>query len=97
MTKLTDGELRLFLEEQDGWKHLGNAIHKEFTFPGFTGAIGFVNRVADLAQAAGHHPDIEIHYNRVVISLSTHDEGGVTEKDVELASGIDAASDTAGD
>ena len=96
MTKLTDGELRLFLDDQGGWKHLGNAIHKDFTFPGFTGAIGFVNRVADLAEAAGHHPDIEIHYNRVVISLSTHDEGGVTEKDVELAVSIDAATDTGG-
>jgi 4a-hydroxytetrahydrobiopterin dehydratase len=96
MTKLTDGELRLFLDEQDAWKHLGNAIHKEFRFPGFSGAIAFVNRVAELAEAAGHHPDIEIHYNRVVISLSTHDEGGVTEKDVELAGSIDAATDTAG-
>jgi 4a-hydroxytetrahydrobiopterin dehydratase len=96
MTKLTDGELRLFLDERDGWKHLGNAIHKEFRFPGFSGAISFVNSVAALAEAAGHHPDIEIHYNRVVISLSTHDEGGVTEKDVELAAGIDAATDTAG-
>jgi 4a-hydroxytetrahydrobiopterin dehydratase len=97
MTKLTDGELRLFLDDQDGWKHLGNAIHKEFRFPGFSGAIAFVNKVAELAEAAGHHPDIEIHYNRVVISLSTHDEGGVTEKDVELAGSIDAATDTAGD
>jgi 4a-hydroxytetrahydrobiopterin dehydratase len=63
MTKLTDGELRLFLDERDGWKHLGNAIHKEFHFPGFSGAIAFVNRVAERAEAAGHHPDIEIHYN----------------------------------
>jgi 4a-hydroxytetrahydrobiopterin dehydratase len=96
MTKLTDGELRLFLDERDGWKHLGNAIHKEFHFPGFSGAIAFVNRVAERAEAAGHHPDIEIHYNRVVISLSTHDEGGVTEKDVDLAGAIDAATDTSG-
>jgi 4a-hydroxytetrahydrobiopterin dehydratase len=96
MTKLTDGELRLFLDEQEGWKHLGNAIHKEFRFPGFSGAIAFVNRVAGLAEAAGHHPDIEIHYNRVVISLSSHDEGGVTERDVDLAASIDAATDTSG-
>lgn len=96
MTKLTEGELRLFLDEQEGWKHLGNAIHKEFRFPGFSGAIAFVNRVAGLAEAAGHHPDIEIHYNRVVISLSTHDEGGVTERDVDLAASIDAATKTSG-
>ena len=96
MTKLTDGELKLFLEERDGWKHLGNAIHKEFRFPGFSGSIAFVNRVAELAESAGHHPDIEVHYNRVVISLSTHDEGGVTERDVDLAASIDAATDTSG-
>ena len=89
MAKLEDAEVRASLEDLEGWKHFGNAIHKEFTFPGFRGSIAFVNRVAEAANAAGHHPDIEIHYNRVLISLSTHDEGGVTEKDLALAAGID--------
>jgi 4a-hydroxytetrahydrobiopterin dehydratase len=93
MTKLADGELKAFLSEMEGWTFLGNAIHKDFAFPGFRGAIAFVNRVAERAEAAGHHPDIEIHYNRVYISLSTHDAGGVTEKDVALATEIDAAAE----
>ena len=97
MTKLTEAELKVFLDEMEGWTSLGNAIHRDFTFPGFRAAITFVNRVADLAEAAGHHPDIEIHYNRVYLSLSTHDAGGVTEKDVALAAEIDrVAEPTAG-
>jgi 4a-hydroxytetrahydrobiopterin dehydratase len=93
VAKLTDAELEAFLSEMQGWTPLGNAIHKDFTFPGFRGAIAFVNRVADRADAAGHHPDIEIHYNRVLISLSTHDAGGVTEKDVTLAAEIDTVAE----
>jgi 4a-hydroxytetrahydrobiopterin dehydratase len=96
MAKLGDAELRLLLRDLEGWKHLGDAIHKDFTFPGFTAAIAFVNRVADLATDAGHHPDLEIHYNRVVVSLSTHSEGGVTQRDVDLASRIDAVVETGG-
>jgi 4a-hydroxytetrahydrobiopterin dehydratase len=96
MAKLEDAELRLLLRDLEGWKHLGDAIHKDFTFPGFTAAIAFVNRVADLATDAGHHPDLEIHYNRVVVSLSTHSEGGVTQRDVDLASRIDAVVETGG-
>ena len=97
MAKLDDGEVRAFLEELEGWTHVGNAIHKDFTFPGFRGSIAFVNRVAEKANDAGHHPDFEIHYNRVLISLSTHDEGGVTEKDVALAAAIDGAAEPDGD
>jgi 4a-hydroxytetrahydrobiopterin dehydratase len=92
MTKLTDAELKAFLSTMEGWTSLANAIHKNFAFPGFRGAIAFVNRVAERAETAGHHPDLEIHYNRVFVSLSTHDAGGVTEKDVALAAEIDAAA-----
>ena len=95
MTKLQDDELRWLLRDLDGWQPLGEAIHREFTFPGFGAAISFVNRVAELANDAGHHPDLEIHYNRVVVSLSTHDEGGVTQRDVDLASRIDTVVDVA--
>jgi 4a-hydroxytetrahydrobiopterin dehydratase len=93
MAKLTDEEMRSLLATMHGWRSLGPGIHKEFTFPGFRGAISFVNRVAELANAAAHHPDLEIHYNRVVVSLSTHDEGGVTDKDVMLARDIDSVSE----
>ena len=93
MAKLADGEVRMFLEDLEGWSHVGDALHKEFTFPGFRGSVAFVNRVADRANAAGHHPDIEIHYHRVLLSLSTHDEGGVTEKDLALAAEIDGVAE----
>jgi 4a-hydroxytetrahydrobiopterin dehydratase len=89
MTKLSDAELKTFLADMEGWTFLANAIHRDFTFPGFRSAIAFVNGVAELAESAGHHPDIEIHYNRVYLSLSTHDAGGVTEKDIALAAEID--------
>jgi 4a-hydroxytetrahydrobiopterin dehydratase len=92
MPKLTDAELTALLGEMEGWTSLGNAIHKEFGFPGFRGAIAFVNRIAERAESAGHHPDIEVHFNRVLISLSTHDAGGVTEKDAALAAEIDEAA-----
>jgi 4a-hydroxytetrahydrobiopterin dehydratase len=90
MDKLDDAELRFQMRDLEGWEVLGEAIHKDFTFRGFRAAIAFVNRIAEQATAAGHHPDLEIHYNRVVVSLSTHDAGGVTEKDVELAEKIDS-------
>ena len=97
MAKLTEAELKVFLDEMQGWTSLSNAIHREFTFAGFRSAIAFVDRVADLAESAGHNPDIEIHYNRVYLSLSTHDAGGVTEMDVALAAEIDlVAEPTAG-
>jgi 4a-hydroxytetrahydrobiopterin dehydratase len=96
MAKLDDAELGLLMRDLEGWKHLGDAIHKDFTFPGFTAAIAFVNRIADLAIEAGHHPDLEIHYSRVVVSLSTHDAGGVTQRDVDLASRIDTVVETGG-
>jgi 4a-hydroxytetrahydrobiopterin dehydratase len=92
MTKLEGDELRRMLRELEGWKHLGDAIHKDFMFPGFKGAIAFVNRIAEIATAAGHHPDLEIHYNRVVVSLSTHDAGGVTQRDITMAADIDHAA-----
>ena len=90
MAKLTDAELEDFLSSREGWISRRDAIHKDFAFPDFRAAIAFVNRVAERAEAARHHPDIEIHYNRVKISLSTHDAGGVTEKDVGAADEIDA-------
>jgi len=97
MAKLTDEEVRSLLATMHGWRYLADAIHKEFTFRGFRDAISFVNRVAGSANAAAHHPDLEIHYNRVVVSLSTHDEGGVTDKDVMLARDIDSVAEPEGD
>ena len=92
MARLTDEELERFLSNSEGWTPQGDAIVKDFAFPGFRAAIAFVNRVAEKAEAARHHPDIEVHYDHVRISLSTHDAGGVTDKDVSAAAEIDAAA-----
>ena len=86
---LHDDEIRFALRDLPGWTYFGNALHKQYTFRGFRAAIAFINRVAEQAIAAAHHPDIESHYDRVMLSLSTHDQGGVTEKDIALAHAIE--------
>lgn len=68
-----------------GWSHEGDSISKQFEFESFPTGITFVNLLADAAEEANHHPDIDIRYNKVTITLSTHSEGGVTEKDLDLA------------
>ena len=72
------------------WRSEGDALVRDFEFGDFAGAMGFVNRVADAAEAANHHPDILVHgWNKVRLTLSTHSEGGVTDADRELARTID--------
>lgn len=93
MLALSDTEVARRLSRMPEWRLQGNAISRIFAFPDFVIALGFVNRVAEAAESAGHHPDIDIRYNRVMLSLSTHDAGGITEKDFELASQIDRLSD----
>lgn len=88
MSKLFDDEVRLALKELPDWRHFGNALHKQFRFRGFRATIAFVNRVAEEASAAGHYPDIEIHVDRVMLSLTTHDDGGVSAEDIKLAQAI---------
>jgi len=73
------------------WKTENNKLKKEFTFNDFMEALGFVNQVGELAQGMDHHPDILIHsYKKVLITLTTHSEGKVTDLDHQLASKIDA-------
>jgi len=67
------------------WTLTGKVIARTFRFVDFAGAMRFINRVAKLAEAANHHPDITIRYNKVRLALTTHDEGGLTEKDFKLA------------
>ena len=69
----------------DGWLEVDNALEREFAFPGFLPAVEFVNRIAALAEAENHHPEIVIRYDRVVLRWWTHTEGGVTDRDRELA------------
>ncbi len=93
MPKLSEPEVRDAIGDLPGWRTFADGLHKEFEFRGFRAAIAFVNRMAEQASAKGHHPDIEIHFNRVIVSLTTHDEGGVTEKDVELAREIERVAE----
>ncbi|MDP2671703.1 MAG: 4a-hydroxytetrahydrobiopterin dehydratase [bacterium] len=72
-----------------GWEVSEGEIEKKFLFPSFLEAITFVNKVSTEAEKAQHHPDIDIRYSKVKISLATHEEGGVTEKDIKLARIID--------
>lgn len=67
----------------------GGMLRRTFTFPGFLEAIGFVTRVATAAERADHHPDIDVRYSKVTLALSTHDSGGLTEKDFALAEETD--------
>jgi 4a-hydroxytetrahydrobiopterin dehydratase len=91
MPRLNAADLSTALERLPGWTAANNEIGKTFIFGNFVEAIAFVNRVADLAEAAGHHPDLDIRYNRVRIALTTHDDGGVTDKDAALAGEIEGA------
>jgi 4a-hydroxytetrahydrobiopterin dehydratase len=73
------------MADPDGWTEVDDALERTFAFDDFLGALGFVNRVAALAQAENHHPDIAIHYNRVTLRWWTHTAGGITDRDRELA------------
>lgn len=77
------------------WKLEGGELVRRCEFGNFIDAMEFVNRVAELAEAAGHHPDIDIRYNKVRLALVSHDAGGLTQRDFDLASGIDSLETTA--
>lgn len=81
-----------FLIDCPGWGLDRETIHRTFEFSDFNEAVGFVVRVALLAEVADHHPDIDIRWNRVTITLSTHSEGALTAKDTDLARRIDGLS-----
>lgn len=89
MPLLDATQIRAALEGLPGWTHQGDAIEKTFGFDDFLGSVLFVNRVTGAAEAADHHPDVDIRWNRVRIHLSTHSQGGVTDRDVALAAIVD--------
>lgn len=90
MALLTADEITTALKDLEGWSLDGNAIKKEFTLQDFPEAVLFVSALVPGAEDADHHPDIEIHYKRVVLRYSTHDEGGLTRKDFDGAAAADA-------
>lgn len=95
MAVLSDDELSEALADLPGWHVDGDALVREVRLADFREAVAFVVRVAFEAEAANHHPDLDIRYNRVRVALSTHSEGGITVKDVSLASALsDLASDS---
>jgi 4a-hydroxytetrahydrobiopterin dehydratase len=88
MAVLNEGEIRQALGGLSGWRQSGKAIQRVFEFPDFKAAMQFVNKIAHAAEQANHHPDIDIRYNKVTMSLISHDSGGVTQRDVQMAERI---------
>ena len=94
MALLSDADIERRLAGADGWQRgEGATIEREWRFKDFAAAIAFVDRVAEVAEAANHHPDILLHgWNKVRLTLSTHSEGGLTDADFRLAGEIDRAA-----
>jgi len=86
---LTKAEARKRLDRLDGWKLDGDFLTKSFEFAGFMDGIRFIEKVAKVAEKQEHHPDIQVRYTSVTLSLQTHSEGGVTAWDFDLARAID--------
>jgi 4a-hydroxytetrahydrobiopterin dehydratase len=91
MPKLSDAQIGEELKSLPGWEYRDSALRKQFRFKEFMDGIRFIGRVAEMAEAADHHPDMLINYIRVTFICSTHSEGGVTDKDLHLAKQIEQA------
>jgi 4a-hydroxytetrahydrobiopterin dehydratase len=89
MAKLSPEQITENLKALPGWERKGEAIAKQYTFKEFMDGIRFINRIAEIAEQMDHHPDMTVNYRRVTFTLSTHDQGGVTEKDVKLGEAIE--------
>jgi 4a-hydroxytetrahydrobiopterin dehydratase len=89
MAKLSNDQIAEQLKSLAGWEYKDNAIRKLYRFKEFLDGIRFIDRIAELAEAADHHPDIHVNYTRVTFTCTTHSEGGVTEKDIRLANQIE--------
>lgn len=88
MSVLDQKQIEQELKQLPGWALVGKAIQRRYEFKDFSAAMSFVNRVAELAEAADHHPDIDIRYNKVILALISHDAGGITPRDVKMAKKI---------
>ena len=92
LVPLTDAEISQSLEQMRGWKLAGKKLEKEFKFPDFKKNMVFINRMAEVAEAEGHHPDFSVHYNKLLVSVWTHTLSGISENDFILAAKIEAIS-----
>ena len=90
MARLTDDEVAAGLATLPGWERSGDEIAKEYRLGNFRDSVAFVVRLSYEAEAANHHPDLDIRWNRVRVVLSTHSEGGITAKDLDLAAAVEA-------
>ena len=88
MAVLTKAQIQTMLKETPEWHLESGKLVRDWTFPDFASAMAFVNRVAQLAESANHHPDIDIRYNKVRLSLTSHDTGGISERDARMAATI---------
>jgi 4a-hydroxytetrahydrobiopterin dehydratase len=95
--KLQKAEIKSKLSALPGWELDDDEIQKKYKFEDFKSALAIANKVGDLAEAADHHPDMEVGWGKVKIELSTHSEGGVTEKDFALATQIEGLGAPAAD
>ena len=89
MAKLSDSAIRQAVAGLPGWEYTEEGLRKKFEFAGFPQAVRFVDRLVEPAERAQHHPNIAIVYRWVTLILTTHDEGGVTQKDIDLAREIE--------
>jgi 4a-hydroxytetrahydrobiopterin dehydratase len=89
-TKLSESEIQAALPKLNGWAILNGKLHREFKFADFVHAFSFMTGIALAAETMGHHPEWCNVYNRVTVDLTTHDAGGITAKDLELAGKMDA-------
>ena len=90
MARLDDQEIEERLSGLEGWERSGDAIRKQFAHDDFVGSVKFVNSVVEPAEEMGHHPDLEISWDTVTVTITSHSEGGLTENDFVLAGRIDA-------
>lgn len=88
MPRLSDSEIEQALAGLEGWRREGGELVRDFVLRDFVASLGFIAQVGALAERANHHPTLTNTYNRVRVALSTHDEGGITERDVTLAGEI---------
>jgi 4a-hydroxytetrahydrobiopterin dehydratase len=94
MALLSDAEIEARLADLPGWERDGKAIRKSFGCDDFVGSVRFVQGLVEPAEAMNHHPDLELSWDTVTVTISTHSEGGLTAADFELAEKVDALSPT---